>query len=105
MTFLQPNKNKNILNRIIAALSVAIVLCVFGMVALYNATVNLNHNIAAAKAELDTVGAENTQLQNTAVRALSDAGLGTAVAQDGLVVEKSPQYFPVHGPWPIASHY
>lgn len=105
MTFLQPNKNKSITDKILIGLAAALVAGVFGMVALYNATVSLNHSIATAKAELDAVGTQSTQLNDKIVRALSDAGLGTAVSRDGLVAEESPQYFPVHQPWPIASHY
>ncbi len=105
MTFLQPNRNKSIVNRILAGLAVALVAGVFGMVALYNATVNLGHNIAAAKTELDAVGAESTQLNNQVINDLSGSGLAAAASADGLVADNNPQYFPVHGPWPIASQY
>ena len=70
MTFIQPNKNKSLLNAILFALSGALIASTFGMVWLYNATVNTSHNIDAAKAELDTVGAEVTDLNNQVVAAL-----------------------------------
>lgn len=105
MTYLQPNKNKSILNRAVAALSVALIVGVFGMVALYNATINLNHTITAAKTELDTIGAESTALNSKIVQDLGGTALDAALRGDGLVAETNPEYFPVHGPWPLASHY
>lgn len=105
MTFLQPNKNKSIINRILAGLAVALVASVFGMIALYSQTVNLNHNIEAAKAALDAVGTQSTQFNNQVIKALSGNGLVAAATQGGLVADNNPEYFPVHGPWPIASQY
>jgi hypothetical protein len=105
MTYLQPNKNSSLINRILAGFAVALIIGVFGMVALYNATVNLSHNITKAKTELDAIGAASTQLNNSVVQALSAAGLSATAARDGLVVDNSPEYFPVQQSWPIASHY
>jgi len=84
---------------------VAVVAGVFGMVGLYNETVNLNHNIAAAKAELDTIGAQNTTLSNQVIATLgSGNALTAAIAANGLVADQKPQYFQQTDPsWPIAS--
>ncbi len=109
MTFIQPNKNRSLANGLLIILTVALGVGVFGMVALYNATVNLDHNMATAKAELDKVGAETTKLSNRVVAALSDGGLVAVAAQDGLVQEQKPQYFQIsqvpqtRQTWPIAS--
>lgn len=90
---------------ILGVLVVAVVAGVFGMVALYNSTVNLNHNITEAKTELNTIGTENTNLQN---QVIADLGSGTALASivsaDGLVQDQNPQYFQ-NSPaqWPLAS--
>lgn len=109
MTFIQPNKRGGIVNTILALLSVGLVAVIFGMVGLYNATVNLNHSIANAKAKLDTVGAENTGLSNTIVATLGGDKVAAIVAQEGLVTESKPKYFQVSQTddqkWPIASHY
>lgn len=110
MTFIQPNKNKSFLNIIIVLFVVAIVSGIFGMVALYNATVNLNHNLTEAKKELDAVGAASTKLNNQIVAALAGSSLTAAVTRAGLVEEKKPNYFSTQGTrenksWPIASQY
>ena len=79
------------------------------MVALYNATVNLDHNIAEIKSELDVVGAKNTDLNNTVVATLSGGGIAAIAAKNGLVPESKPTYFhssqTTDQKWPIASHY
>lgn len=104
MTFIQPNKNKNLLNAILVVLVVLVVFCTFGMVALYNMTVNLSHNIATTKAELDAVGAQNTALNNKIIGTLGENNLADIATQDGLVTESQPQYFTIDPQWPIASH-
>ena len=93
MTFIQPNK-KNILFRLfLVLLVVGLTGGTFWLIALYNQTVNLNHEISAAKAALDTVGAENTAINNKIVTMLGDADQLSAVAtSDGIVVDTRPQY-------------
>lgn len=108
MTFIQPKKNTGFWNLVLALLGVAVVAGIFGMVALYNATVNLNHNIASAKAELDAIGAKSTALNNRIVATLNGNGLTTIANHDGLVLEAKPQYFTLtqsntSNKWAIAS--
>lgn len=90
---------------IIAIFLIAIAAGVFGMVALYNATVNLTHNVAEAKTQLDAIGAATTKLNNQVLAATGAGDLTALAAKDGLVEDGKPQYFPVHQSWPIASHY
>ena len=95
MTFIQPNK-KNIVFRLFLVLIIAgLVGGTFWLIALYNQTVNLNHEIAAAKAELDSVGAENTALNNQIVTMLGSTGPLNAVATQGGLVIAKPQYVTV----------
>lgn len=92
------------MNLILGVLAIAVTAGVFGMVALYNTTVNLNHNITEAKAELDAIGAENTTLSNRVFAALgSGDALANAMAADGLVQDQKPQYFRVDPQWHLAS--
>lgn len=83
------------MNVVLGVLAAAIILGTFSMVGFYNATVNADHNIASAKAELDSVGAQITDLNNKIVATLGDNGLTGVAAADGLVAESRPQYFPV----------
>jgi hypothetical protein len=93
MTYIQPNRNNNLLNRIIAGLALCSVLGVFWLIALYNNTVDLNHGIATLKAKLDSVGADNTSLNNQVIAALGSIQSGGLAAQDGLVQDNHPQYY------------
>ncbi len=108
MTFIQPKKNSGLWNLMLTGLGVVVVMCIFGMVALYNATVNLNHNIASVKAELDAVDAKSTALNNQIIATLNGQGLSSLASRDGLVLESKPQYFPItqsntSDKWGIAS--
>jgi cell division protein FtsB len=94
MTFIQPHKQFNALNIILGALVFSTVLTTFALVAVYNGIVNVSHNIAAAKAELDTVGAQSTSLQNHIVALMGSGAVAEAAQTDGLVEDKNPQYLP-----------
>lgn len=101
MTYIQPNRQKDILNRIIVGLALFTVVGVFWLVMLYNNIVDLNHNIATAKSQLDSIGAANTTLNAETVAALHVVQSGDLAASDGLVADNHPQYFTQS--WPIAS--
>lgn len=109
MTFIQPHKHSSFLNGILVLFAVALVAGTVGMVGLYNATVNMDHAIAAAKTKLDAVGAENTAMNNDVIAKLGAGDLAKLAADAGLVTESKPQYFRLDETssqkWPIASHY
>jgi len=89
------------MNAVLVVLCLALGAEMFGMVALYNATVNLNQNIVTAKAALDAVGAQSTKLNNQILATLNSNDLAAIAAEDGLVAAAHPQY--LSQPWPIAS--
>ena len=93
------------MNGIIAGFLVVIAIGVLGMVVLYNATVNLSHNIAEAKTELDAIGGLTTKLNNQVLAATGAGDLAALASNDGLIEDEKPQYFRVNQSWPIASHY
>jgi hypothetical protein len=115
MTYIHPDHRQlQILNLVIAGLIFTSLVGVFSLVALYNNIVNLNHNIAAAKSELDTVGANNTALNHQVTAAMGNLISDNLAMADGLVQDNHPQYFqlstnqqPVSRnqstEWPIAS--
>ena len=93
MTFIRPNKSSLALRIFLVLVVTGLMGGTFWLIALYNQSVNLNHEISAAKAALDTVGAENTAINNKIVTMLGDADQLSAVATtDGLVVDTRPQY-------------
>ena len=93
MTFIKPNKSNTFLRIFISLAIVLLVGGTFLLITLYNRTVDLSHKIADAKAQLDSVGAENTSINNEIVSMLGNTGQLTAIAaSDGLVPDMKPQY-------------
>ena len=102
MTYIQPERiKKSILNFVLAGLILTSLVGVFWLVALYNNIVNLDHTIAAAKSELDTIGAQNTALNSQVTAALGNLSSENIAAADGLIQDNHPTYF--QQSWPIAS--
>jgi len=94
------------LNRILAGLALAVLGGVFWLVALYNNVVDLNHNIATLKSQIDSIGANNTTMNNQVIATLGSGGLQDLATQNGLITDNHPQYFPLARStqsWPIAS--
>jgi hypothetical protein len=91
------------LNVVIALLVVALLGGTFWLVIAYNKTVDLSQDIVSIKAQLQTVGAENTSLNNQVLATLGGADFTSLAAADGLVQDKNPQYFTSDQQWPIAS--
>jgi hypothetical protein len=103
MTFIQPSKHINIVNAVIALLVVALLGGTFWLVIAYNKTVDLSHDIVSEKAQLESVGAADTSLNNQVLATLGGANFTAVAAADGLVEDKNPQYFTSDQQWPIAS--
>jgi cell division protein FtsL len=103
MTFIQPSKHINMLNAVIVLLVVALLGGTFWLVVAYNKTVDLSQDIVSLKSQLQTIGAQNTALNNQVLATLGGADFTSLAAADGLVQDKNPQYFTVDQQWPIAS--
>lgn len=103
MTFIQPKKYFNIQKFLIAALIVLVLGGTFWLVIGYNETVDLSHNITSIKSQLETIGAQNTALNNDVLATLGENQIGSLAAADGLVRDTKPQYFSINQQWPIAS--
>ena len=103
MTFIQPTKHIKLLNAVIALLVVALLGGTFWLVIAYNKTVDLSHDIVSIKTQLESVGAENTALNNRVLATLGGADFTSLASADGLVQDKNPQYFTTDQQWPIAS--
>jgi hypothetical protein len=93
----------NMLNAVIALLVVALLGGTFWLVIAYNKTVDLSQDIVSDKAQLQSVGAQDTALNNQVLATLGGADFTALAASDGLVEDKNPQYFTIDQQWPIAS--
>jgi hypothetical protein len=103
MTFIQPTKHANLLNVIIIMLVIALLGGTFWLVIAYNKTVDLSQDITTAKAQADSIGAQNTLLNNQILATLGDVDSSALASADNLVTDKNPQYFTIDQQWPIAS--
>jgi cell division protein FtsB len=96
MTFIRPNKTSVAFRIFLVLIIIGLAGGTFWLIALYNQTVALSHQISVAKTQLDTIGAENTSINNQIVTMLGDTGQLTAIAtSDGLIVDSRPQYVTV----------
>ena len=103
MTFIQPSKNKNILNLVLFGMGAALLVGTFWVIVAYNQTVSMAHDISKMKSELDTLGAKSTAINNQLIGSLGSDAIASAAAKSGLVEDKKPQYFEIDQQWPIAS--
>ena len=105
MTFIQPNKNKSILNSIITALVLGMALISLWLIILYNQTVNLDHAILNFDRELQKLQIANAELKEKTVALLAGDNLAAFAAERSLVQERSPQYLELTAAkkWDIAS--
>lgn len=91
------------LNAVIALLVVALLGGTFWLVIAYNKTVDLSQDIVSEKAQLQSIGAQDTSLNNQVLATLGGANFTALAAADGLVEDKNPQYFTIDQQWPLAS--
>jgi hypothetical protein len=103
MTFIQPTKHTNLLNVIIVLLVVALLGGTFWLVIAYNKTVDFSQDITSLKAQTNSIGAQNTLLNNQILATLGDVDSSALATADNLVNDKNPQYFTIDQQWPIAS--
>ncbi len=75
--------------RAIVLLMVALFTGTVGLILLYNKVVNLDYAIAAAKAQLESVGTSSTQLNHQVIAIIGGGGLANTGSQDGLVHQSS----------------
>jgi hypothetical protein len=103
MTFIKPTKYIDLLNVVLAVMVCAFLAGTFWIVVAYNKTVDLSHDIAVEKTQLDAIGEQSTALNNAIIATL-DGTQPSALVADNLVEEKTPQYFQITDQqWPIAS--
>jgi len=103
MTFIQPNKNSSIFNKVLAVLVVCLILDGVSLVVLYNRTVNFNHGTAEMKAEFSTLQSQNADFKDKIFKLLN-VGRDSAVSGDHKLIEdKNPQYLEINSKWSYAS--
>lgn len=101
MTFIQPQKEKNILQRLLALAAICTVFGALWLVVLYNTLVNTTHGISAAKSKLANMQAENLTARNKVFDVITNAD----PAALGLVQDRSPEYVEIRPQWSYVSGY
>ena len=91
MTYIHSeHRTISIFNLAIAGLIFTSFVGVFWLIALYNNIVDLNHSITASKAQLDSVGAQNTALNSQIASSLGSVNSDNIASADGLVQDNHP---------------
>lgn len=104
MTLIQPNKNNNILNLILIALSVAVTGAVISLIFLYNQTVSFTRSAASLREETGQLQAQNSELKSATFALLDPYHLSNLAAERGMTPGASPHYVSIPT-WVAASHF
>lgn len=96
MTFTPPNRQHDILNKIMAVLIVCLVVGAFSLVTVYNSYVNMSHGLADMRAEFQTVQAENAALQKNIFNLVSSDNVKALAVGGSLVQDKNPSYLEIN---------
>ncbi len=95
MTFIQPNKNSSILNKILAVLIICLILGGTSLVVLYNRVVNFKHSFEDAKTTFSELQSQNADIKDKIFKLLDVNKDSLALKGHGLVEDKTPQYLEV----------
>lgn len=96
MTFFKPEQ-KNFIDYIIAGLVMFCLLVSFGLVYLYNHSVNLAHEISAAEVDIRSIQTAKAQLQDKIFTLLNGINPHNFSKERNLIEEKNPQYIKTAG--------
>jgi cell division protein FtsB len=92
MTFIKPESKSRWFGVFMTFMVVALLCGTSYLITIYNQTVRLSQEVAAARTALNTIGAENTTLNNQIITTLGNVNQLSAIAtSDGLVIAH-PQY-------------
>ncbi|MEK7508171.1 MAG: hypothetical protein AAB602_03780 [Patescibacteria group bacterium] len=102
MTFIQPNKDKSVLNKILMLFALFTVLSSAWLVVLYNNVVNLNHGLSRMKSEFSEIQSQNMAIKSKVFDLINSSD---PLNFGGLVQDKNPEYIDVRPTWSFASDY
>ncbi|MBI4087447.1 MAG: hypothetical protein HY434_01295 [Candidatus Liptonbacteria bacterium] len=103
MTFIQPNKNSNIINiTVLFFLSALLIAGAILLVILYNRFVNFEHGVSGIKLQLKEIQAQNVEIEDK-IFTLIDSSKSESVSLGKLIPDKNPKYF--EAKWSYASQY
>lgn len=92
MTIIQPNKNSKLQNFFIGFLTVILAGFIWWGLIVYNAVVDVNHNIKLAEEDIKRAELQNADLKNQIFTFLTPTELELLAKKSGLVKDKGPQY-------------
>ncbi len=98
MTILQPDRLNALWNRVLVGLGLALLLSAVYLVWLYTRVVNLEHNLAQARADLQSAQTANSELKDKTFSLFGDSQIRSFAAEHDLVPDRSPRYLTVNIP-------
>lgn len=100
MTVIQPEGHKRSSRIMNSFLAMTLAMVLGWGILIYNAMVNLNHNIRLLEVKIQKTEAVNAELKNKLYAFLNPSSLEAVARKRGLVKEKGPHYFETAiAPW------
>jgi len=103
MTFIQPPRSNNLLNKILLFLILGLIFGTYWLITLYSNSVGLTHGILDMRSQISQIQTQNAELKNKVFSLLDSANLQNLAKDRQLIQEKNPQYLEVDKQWSFAS--
>lgn len=91
MTIIQPNKHKDI-KRLVTSLGVFLVGSILVLVFVYLQTVDLEHDLAKSRTQLEDAKVENADLKNEYYNLIDADNLEALAKERGFIEDKNPKW-------------
>ncbi|MCL4437474.1 hypothetical protein M1513_00345 [Patescibacteria group bacterium] len=105
MTIIKFNKNKNFYLKVLIIFLPVIIIETVGLISLYSQTVVVNYSADQARAELQSVQAQEAEANNQIFGLFASQNVGSFSQSHGLVIDDQPQYLETNSKWAFASQY
>lgn len=105
MTLIQPNKINTLWSWILFCLIGMTTVAVFGLIFLYNETVDLAHGVTVFREETKLIESRNSELKGDIFSLFNPVRVSAFADSRGMVTEQSPDYAHITKEWVAASHF
>lgn len=105
MTLIQPEPSLARMTYALWALGVALAIVASSLIAMYAGVVDLRHDMAAAREDIQALETESASLRDNMYALLEPASQDALVAARGLVADRSPRYITIDQEWSLVSRY
>lgn len=104
MTFIQPNRDSSLSNKILVILILCLVFGTLWLIVLYNKYVNFSHGLSQMRSEFKEIQAQNAELKEKIFNLVDISNLEKFNGSN-FIQDKNPQYLEIDSKWSYASRY